>query len=274
MRFDMHIHSYYSADSNSNIDKIIKTAIKKKLDGISITDHNSFRGSLEALKINNTDLLIIPGAEYSTNFGHILVYFLKEGLEDIGLKKDKQGRYFADDIIACAREQNALTFIAHPFNKSPIIETNILHKIDGIEAYNSRASKWRNSLANINAMNSAFLLKKPISVGSDAHFTNEIGTAFIDLNISINDLDTLKNALLYNKNTVYGKTSSSIYKAKSQIIKCHKLNNNYLKPFAKLIYFSIKEAGMKLGIEPKPNEGVYLFKDERIERNEFNGYRT
>lgn len=44
MRFDLHIHSGYSFDSLLDPKRIIKKAIKKNLNGIAITDHNTILG--------------------------------------------------------------------------------------------------------------------------------------------------------------------------------------------------------------------------------------
>ncbi len=64
MLFDLHIHSEYSYDSFNKIDNILKVAKERGLSGIAITDHNKFRGSLEAsAKAKQYDLLVIPGME-------------------------------------------------------------------------------------------------------------------------------------------------------------------------------------------------------------------
>ena len=39
MIYDSHIHSFFSADSDSSIDDICNTAIKRNIDGITLTDH-------------------------------------------------------------------------------------------------------------------------------------------------------------------------------------------------------------------------------------------
>ena len=47
---DLHIHSKYSYDGILEPKDIVKIAIKKGLDGIAITDHNTVKGALEAKK--------------------------------------------------------------------------------------------------------------------------------------------------------------------------------------------------------------------------------
>lgn len=269
MRFDLHIHSDYSLDSRSEVTEIIAAAKARGLHGIAITDHNNVSGSLDAIRANATDLVIIPGAEYSTEKGHLLVYFLKEGLENIGLERDSSGRFKSSDIIEHAHRQEALVFIAHPCNSGPMKDTDILKKVDGIEAYNSRAAKWRNLTSNIDAMKHSLEMGLPFSAGSDAHFIDEIGSAFIELNIEDNSLDIIKKALCSRQGKIYGKTSSSLFRVKSDLIKNKKLKAA-IRPrlILKLMYFFFKELGLRLGIGATPEEGIYSFIDERIERHD------
>ena len=55
MKFDLHIHSKYSHDGVMEPKKIVDIAIKKKLDGIAITDHDTIRGGLESKKYETRD---------------------------------------------------------------------------------------------------------------------------------------------------------------------------------------------------------------------------
>jgi len=50
MKYDLHIHSKYSYDGILEPRDIVKIAIKRGLDGIAITDHNTVKGALEAKK--------------------------------------------------------------------------------------------------------------------------------------------------------------------------------------------------------------------------------
>ena len=62
--FDYHIHSYYSFDSLNKPLEIIKTALKKGINAISVTDHNTIKGSLEAKKLSKEyNILVITGIE-------------------------------------------------------------------------------------------------------------------------------------------------------------------------------------------------------------------
>lgn len=78
---DLHIHSNYS-DGTYSVEKLLKHARKVGLSAISITDHDTVEGSLQALRIvdDNGDIEVIPGVEFSSYKNrksvHILGYFI------------------------------------------------------------------------------------------------------------------------------------------------------------------------------------------------------
>ena len=79
MKADLHMHSIHS-DGTYSVEKLINYAREKELDIISLTDHDSMSGVLEAIKIGeNLGMKVIPGIELSTyNNGesvHVLGYF-------------------------------------------------------------------------------------------------------------------------------------------------------------------------------------------------------
>lgn len=79
MRGDFHMHTTYS-DGKLTVEELIEYAKIKKLDYISITDHDIMDGSMKAIKeINNKEINIIYGFEFSSVLHdesvHILAYF-------------------------------------------------------------------------------------------------------------------------------------------------------------------------------------------------------
>ncbi len=253
MKFDLHIHSAYSPDSRSSVEDIIKAALLAGLQGISITDHNSFEGSEEAMKLGRSDIMIIPGAEYSTDMGHLLVYFLREGLEKLNLPRDASGRYRWRDIVLAAREQGALVFIAHPFKAAIEHEAALWDELDGIEVYNSRASLCRNIEANNMAMEEAIKRGKAFCAGSDGHYTREIGKAFWEYK----GRSEIKDALRLGLGRVWGSPASRLYGPASQILKSIKSRQLWRlpKPLAKMAYACIMEGGRIAGLGRKPLKG-------------------
>lgn len=65
MNKDWHIHSSYS-DSSRSIEEIIAISKIRGCNSISITDHDTFEGTLEALKHNDSEMEVITGIEIST----------------------------------------------------------------------------------------------------------------------------------------------------------------------------------------------------------------
>ena len=78
LKMDLHIHSQYSEDATGSPREIAKLLQKKGLHGMAITDHNSIKGSLEALRFRSNNFVIVPGLEISTNDGHLLALGIKE----------------------------------------------------------------------------------------------------------------------------------------------------------------------------------------------------
>lgn len=81
MKFDLHVHTYYSDGLNSP-KEVIDHAIEAGLSGIAITDHDTVLGIEEALAYSETlnDFYVIPGIELSCIFNnqevHLLGYFI------------------------------------------------------------------------------------------------------------------------------------------------------------------------------------------------------
>ncbi|REL38491.1 PHP domain-containing protein [Rhodohalobacter sp. SW132] len=82
-RGDLHIHSYgerYGSydviDTTMTPKAIVDKALEEGLEVISITDHNDIRNAEIAIDYaNDKNILVIPGVEFSTTQGHLLVYF-------------------------------------------------------------------------------------------------------------------------------------------------------------------------------------------------------
>ena len=102
---DLHIHSYGSSggsfdvtDVSNTPQAIVDTAIEKGLKVISITDHNQYFNSLNAVQYaKDKDILVIPGIEVSTTQGHLLLYF--ETIEK--LQRFYMGLTFNGDNSIC-----------------------------------------------------------------------------------------------------------------------------------------------------------------------------
>lgn len=79
MKCDLHCHSQYSFDSKLTIEEILKKAKAAEISVLAITDHNDVRGSLEALK--QSEIEIIPGVEIDCFCKDTVIHLLAYGME-------------------------------------------------------------------------------------------------------------------------------------------------------------------------------------------------
>ena len=110
MKIDLHCHTYYSNDALSSQYDVIKEALKKGLNGVAITDHDTISGWKDAVKAaNELNAFVILGEEIKSNEGDILGLFLKEEIKMKGCSTVQ--------IINEIHRQEGLAIIPHPFHK-------------------------------------------------------------------------------------------------------------------------------------------------------------
>ncbi|MFB6075688.1 MAG: PHP domain-containing protein, partial [Candidatus Aenigmatarchaeota archaeon] len=175
MKIDLHIHTEYSHDSRLPIKKIVEISKRKGLDGIAITDHNTFEGVKNAIEMDLDDFLIIKGEEITSNRGDILGLFIEEEI--------KSRDYM--EVIEEIKEQNGLVIIPHPFDLHrgehfKNIE-EIKNEIDGVEVYNSR---FIHNDANRKARKFAEANDLMRTGGSDSHTIFGIGNCYVEAQAS------------------------------------------------------------------------------------------
>jgi len=173
LKADLHIHTEYSMDCNTPLDKIIQRCLEIDINCIAVADHGTIEGALKLESI--APFMVIVAEEILTPHGEIMGMFLKETIPS-GLP--------VEQTIARIREQDALVCIPHPFDTlrhsaldGRIIET-IIEQIDIIEVFNARSPLMHGSdKANILAEKYGILK----SAGSDAHTIAEIGNAYVEM---------------------------------------------------------------------------------------------
>jgi predicted metal-dependent phosphoesterase TrpH len=192
MRFDLHIHSNCS-DGHDEVKTILKAAARRKLAGISITDHDTLRGSEKARKIikeQKLDLILIPGAEVTTAEGHLLVL----GVRDIpprGLSPEE-----TTDLV---HEQGGITIVPHPYHPFRHAIGRV-PKCDAVEVYNS---KHLFGIANARARREALRRGLPMVAGSDSHFADTVGLGVTEIDAS--DAKEAIEAIRAGRTRVVGK---------------------------------------------------------------------
>ncbi|MFC1955212.1 PHP-associated domain-containing protein [Chloroflexota bacterium] len=173
MKADLHIHTKYSMDCETPVDKIISRCQELGINCIAIADHGTAEGALKMKRI--APFTVIVAEEMLTPHGEIMGMFLSETIPS-GLS--------VEQTISRIRAQGGLVCIPHPFDTirgsaldSRIIE-EIASQIDVIEVFNAR-----NPFRGGSIRARAFAQKNNItqSAGSDAHTLHEIGNAYIEM---------------------------------------------------------------------------------------------
>jgi len=194
-RVETHSHTKYSiyrmpltgyrfVDSANDPLDVVKTARKKGLDAIVITDHDTVKGAMIARKAFPEYVVI--GEELTFPWKdreiHILLYPLEKELPN-RLKYVQNGkitktRPSLGELRDYCKANNIKMTLAHPFavhvpsiydKKSKSIDLEPIKYMDYVEKQNGANTKKENDLAE------KFLKKKIGTAGSDAHTLNTIG---------------------------------------------------------------------------------------------------
>lgn len=191
--FDLHIHSKYSLDSILSPQRILDIAYSRGLDAISITDHNTIKGSSVAKSLKQDKVHVIIGSEISTDYGDVIGLFLNENIIS---------RVF-EEVVDEIRDQDGLVVLPHPYRRKKLLNNDLLNLVDLIEGINGRSSDTSNQCAIELA---GKFQKKPIA-GSDSHFSFELGRLYNSYSGSLHsDDDEIRRVLLNENIQMYGKS--------------------------------------------------------------------
>jgi predicted metal-dependent phosphoesterase TrpH len=191
---------------------IINRAKKSGIDVVSITDHGTIKGSLEAteyVKNNNCLVQIIKGAEYYTSHGDIIGLFINEEIE----------KFEANEVIEEIHKQGGLAVLPHPYKDHNLTKA-LLEKIDIVEVFNSRCSTEEND----KALRLAKRYNKPIIFGSDAHLYNELNLTYNLINYgepvkeSITKIQNGNKEYSNKKNVIISQIKKGIKRRKLKLV--------------------------------------------------------
>ncbi len=171
---DLHIHTNCSGGKNS-YEEMIETALKKRLNFIAITEHESCQEVVAKCKAE-TKLLCIPGRELTGERIHLLALDTRGGVSpDLPLIKQ------VEEI----HRQGGFAIAAHP-NAEKYYYTDSELKDSGIDAQECTGdSKERKFL--------------PCVFDSDAHQTSDLAWQFNSCTGIVKDFEYLKTAILSSK---------------------------------------------------------------------------
>ena len=106
LRADLHVHTCYSIDCGTPLERIVDHCLRIGINCIAIVDHNTIAG---ALKLKETaPFKVIVGEEILTRAGELMGLFLTEEVPK-GLPPE--------EAIARIRSQGGLVGIPHPFGR-------------------------------------------------------------------------------------------------------------------------------------------------------------
>ncbi|MFP4546463.1 MAG: PHP domain-containing protein [Methanomassiliicoccales archaeon] len=192
MRADLHIHSLHSGDCELSVDAILSIAEKKGMGALSVADHNSLAGSLEAME-RAEGIIVLPAMEVTTEWGHLLAYHITEevprGLE-VGETVDR------------VHELDGIAVAPHPYRVwSGLGERAVRENgFDAIEVRNGRSL----GAANRKALALARELDLPMVAGSDAHSADSIGRTYTSFPEDCRSVEEMVRAILENRVMVGG----------------------------------------------------------------------
>jgi predicted metal-dependent phosphoesterase TrpH len=208
-RADTHVHTKYSGftkyklaqfpESVSEPEMVVKAAIRKGLDVLCITDHNTIAGALKVQKCANDlkDIEIVIGEEVSTTEGEMIGLFLQERIE-LGLS--------AEETVRRIHDQGGIVIAPHPFSPHCHCLGRKIHclDLDGIEVFNAI---HRDPYSNELASRKNIACGKARTGGSDAHSVEMVGNGYTTFSGS--SADELRTSIL-RKNTFFGGETTSL----------------------------------------------------------------
>jgi predicted metal-dependent phosphoesterase TrpH len=187
-KVDLHMHSKFSGDNDSEPEEYVMQALKLDLNGIAFTEHSYFEVSEPIEKLRQKyrgQISIFRGVEVSSAEGHCLVF---------GVNTDKLPiRHLpAQEIIDMVNRAGGVVIPSHPYRRGTSFGDLILdvQGICAVEGYNG---------CNMHAMNAKAVkmaqhLNLPYTGGSDAHAPEEVGFCYTEFNEEVT-LDNLVELL-------------------------------------------------------------------------------
>lgn len=185
MIFDLHVHTTYSSCSELKIEDILNNALKRGLDGVCITDHNSMDARKDIVEgIQDDGLVVIIGMEYDTPDGDFLLF---------GSFEDLKPGLMAEELMKIVNERGGAAVAAHPFREDRPVAGSIIQKglCHAVESINGRNTELENTKTQI------WLNKYPLVQcgGSDAHSPEELGNVVTSIAIPVRTRDDLIYAI-------------------------------------------------------------------------------
>jgi predicted metal-dependent phosphoesterase TrpH len=254
---ELHCHNIYSNYQNKSsripfdcgvtTQEQLDGALKKKIDVLFVTNHNTLDGYRQILECKQNhnkyhSIKIYPAEEVTIdNKGHILAYGITEGIKP-GLTLEET----LDEI----KTQNGLSCAAHPFAVSNGIREKAL-LCDLIESFNSNnidifSNIISTKFSKDNMMNTI--------AGSDSHVASTIGRC-VNTVESENNMDSILDSMLKGKFKIdkanYA-TKNELYELAHYVLSSSNkpLTTYILENYHPLIHYAAKRALNSFSSDP------------------------
>jgi len=203
LKLDLHIHSKYSEDAIGSPKEIIRSVKKKGLDGIAITDHNTIKGGIAAVKAAPKDFIVIPGVEISTEDGHLIALNIDENIPK-GLT--------VEETIEKIIDLGGTPVVPHLYRTMSGIKENklrnILKNISVLEVFNSCSIPR----SNYKSAKTAKKYNLGGVGGSDSHLPKYCGLGYTTVNIGNSKIDDIISEIRKKNTWGEGKTLPMSYR--------------------------------------------------------------
>ena len=176
MILDLHNHSIKSDDGRAKVENYCQWIRSKELpiDGIVLTEHRQFEPTDYSGLEKKYGLVILEGSEVETEYGHVLVYGVTDGLMrefDFARIDNPMA-----EVISAAKKHGAVAAPAHPGRPrvgmfAHTEELGLPEGLDIVETFNGGSRGDENQIAIDNAEKFGY---RGIG-GSDAHIVSHIG---------------------------------------------------------------------------------------------------
>jgi len=154
------------------------------LTAVAVTDHNELDGAYKIAK--ETDFLVIPGMEISSNHGHIVALNVKE-LIPRGLS--------APETVLRIHKAGGVAIACHPYAYfKGSLKGNVCETFDAIEIINARAFPFRRNVKK--ATETADRLKLSRVAGTDAHYGPQIGYGYTVIEAEEASVEAIAEAIV------------------------------------------------------------------------------
>jgi predicted metal-dependent phosphoesterase TrpH len=174
VRVDCHLHTVASGDANLTLERLAVRARENSLDVVCVTDHNETSAAVAAAGLD-LGVRIVVGEEIRTPDGDVIGLFLTERIPYV---------LPLAEVVTRVRAQGGLVYVPHPFDLQRSSLGEVLPRlceqgdVDVIEVFNAKIA---DQAPNEQAAALAAAYGLPAGAGSDAHDSDGVGAAYLEM---------------------------------------------------------------------------------------------